>query len=73
MANDETLLISVDDDGRGAEFPEVPTRGNGITNIKSRISYLGGQVMWQSEPQRGTSVMISLPMPRLLKTESIPE
>ncbi|KAB7733214.1 histidine kinase [Rudanella paleaurantiibacter] len=72
MANDETLLISVDDDGRGAEFPEVPTKGNGITNIKSRISYLGGQVMWQSEPQRGTSVMISLPMPRLLKTESIP-
>ncbi|WP_019987255.1 tetratricopeptide repeat-containing sensor histidine kinase [Rudanella lutea] len=73
MANDETLLISVDDDGRGAEFPEVPTRGNGITNIKSRINYLGGQVMWQSEPQRGTSVMISLPIPRLLKTESIPE
>ncbi|MEZ0611834.1 sensor histidine kinase [Fibrella sp. WM1] len=65
MANDETLLISVDDDGRGGDFAETASRGNGIANIRSRIDYLGGQVMWQSESQRGTSVMISLPMPRL--------
>jgi len=67
MANDETLLISVDDDGRGGDFPDEPSRGNGIANIRSRIDYLGGQVMWQSEPDRGTSVMISLPLTRLTK------
>lgn len=65
MANDETLLISVDDDGRGNDFAQTTPKGNGIANIRSRIDYLGGQVMWQSEPQRGTSVMISLPMSRL--------
>ncbi|MGF7218044.1 signal transduction histidine kinase [Spirosoma lacussanchae] len=67
MANDETLLISVDDDGQGGHFPEATSTGNGIANIRSRIDYLGGQVMWQSEPDRGTSVMISLPMHKLVR------
>lgn len=64
LVNDETALISVDDDGRGG-VPEEAS-GNGLANIRSRITYLGGQVMWQSEPGRGTSVMISLPMNRLV-------
>ncbi|MCX6218871.1 sensor histidine kinase [Spirosoma sp.] len=62
MASDETTLISVDDDGKGGDFENMPVRGNGIANINSRIAYLGGQVMWQSEEGKGTSVMISLPV-----------
>ncbi len=62
MASDETTLISVDDDGQGGDFENRPSKGNGIANINSRIAYLGGQVMWQSEIGKGTSVMISLPM-----------
>lgn len=62
MASDEETLISVDDDGQGADFDQEPVKGNGIANIKSRIAYLGGQVMWQSEAGKGTSVMISLPV-----------
>jgi signal transduction histidine kinase len=68
MTNDETTLISVDDDGLGGIFSENSAKGNGIANIKSRIAYLGGQVIWQSEEGKGTSVMISLPMQKLLKT-----
>ena len=67
MTNDETALISVDDDGVGGEVSESPSTGNGVTNIKSRIAYLGGQVMWHSEAGKGTSVMISLPMQKLIK------
>ncbi|MFD2570203.1 sensor histidine kinase [Spirosoma soli] len=67
ITNEETALISVDDDGQGADFDKIPAKGNGIANIHSRITYLGGQVMWQSEPGKGTSVMISLPMQRLVK------
>ncbi|WP_128547366.1 tetratricopeptide repeat-containing sensor histidine kinase [Larkinella soli] len=70
MNNDETTLISVDDDGRGGDFSEHPDHGNGIANIKTRIDYLGGQVMWQSEPGKGTSVMISLPTQKLMKPTS---
>ncbi|GAB3996778.1 hypothetical protein GCM10028807_40200 [Spirosoma daeguense] len=72
VTNDETALISVDDDGQGGNFADEATQGNGIANIKSRISYLGGQVMWQSEVGKGTSVMISLPMQKLIKSAAIP-
>ena len=71
MTNDETALVSVDDDGQGGDFSEEAAGGNGIANIKSRIAYLGGQVMWQSEAGKGTSVMISLPMQKLIKTASL--
>lgn len=71
MTNDETALISVDDDGQGGNFTEEPASGNGLANIKSRIAYLGGQVMWQSEVGKGTSVMISLPMQKLIKTTTV--
>ncbi|WP_460969001.1 sensor histidine kinase [Spirosoma migulaei] len=71
MTSDETTLISVDDDGRGYNFDSKPSQGNGIANIQSRIAYLGGQVIWQSEAGKGTSVMISLPMQKLLKSASI--
>ena len=67
MASDETTLINIDDDGQGGNFADAPSKGNGIANIKSRIAYLGGQVMWQSEPKKGTSVMISLPTQKLVK------
>ena len=65
MASAETTLISVDDDGQGADFEHPPAQGSGIANIKSRIAYLGGQVMWQSEAGKGTSVMISLPIQKV--------
>lgn len=73
MANDEILLVSADDDGQGYDFGDhaATTKGNGIANIQSRIAYLGGQVMWQSEAGRGTSVMISLPMPKKTKAEPV--
>ncbi|MVM39820.1 histidine kinase [Spirosoma sp. HMF3257] len=71
MTSDETTLLSVDDDGRGYNFDSEPSQGNGIANIKSRIAYLGGQVIWQSEAGKGTSVMISLPMQKLLKPTSV--
>ena len=71
MVNEETTLISVDDDGLGADFDNLLSKGNGIANIKSRIAYLGGHVMWQSEVGKGTSVMISLPMQKLQKSEVV--
>jgi len=71
MVNAETILISIDDDGIGGDFDDLQSKGNGIANIKSRIAYLGGQVIWQGEIGKGTSVMISLPMQKLQKTEAV--
>ncbi|MCE7044086.1 sensor histidine kinase [Dyadobacter sp. CY312] len=71
MVNEEAILISVDDDGLGADFDNLLSKGNGIANINSRIAYLGGHVMWQSEVGKGTAVMISLPMQKLQKIEAL--
>lgn len=59
MVTEASILISVEDDGKGF-VPENHT-GNGLSNIQSRIDYLGGQVLWNSVLAKGTSVLISLP------------
>ncbi|RYU95394.1 ATP-binding protein [Emticicia agri] len=66
MANQENLLISVEDDGVGFNV-DAPSQGSGILNVTSRIEYLNGQVLWQnhSPASSGTSVMISVPMAKI--------
>ncbi|MDQ1089901.1 sensor histidine kinase [Siphonobacter sp. SORGH_AS_1065] len=59
MITDTSILISVEDDGKG--FIRENHSGNGLSNIQSRIDYLGGQVIWNSVLGKGTSVLISLP------------
>jgi signal transduction histidine kinase len=55
------ISIHVEDDGQGFDLKMVQ-EGNGLGNIRSRIGYLGGQVIWQSAPDQGTSVIISVPL-----------
>ncbi|MBA4848865.1 sensor histidine kinase [Emticicia sp. BO119] len=66
LANQENLLISVEDDGIGFNIDLQP-RGSGISNVTSRIEYLSGQVLWQNHmpASTGTSVMISIPMVKI--------
>lgn len=59
MITDSSILVNVDDDGKG--FVKDNHSGNGLSNVQSRIDYLGGQVIWNSEAGKGTSVLISLP------------
>lgn len=55
------LAILVEDDGKGFDpAQEVP--GNGLKNIRSRVSYLKGHIEWDSEVGKGTSVLVHLPI-----------
>lgn len=72
MTDEERALISVEDDGQGGDFDTTTHQGSGVLNVKTRIAYLGGQVIWQSRPEKGTSVLISLPMQRLIKGDPPP-
>ena len=58
------ISINVEDDGQGFDL-HVVKEGNGLGNIRSRIDYLGGQVIWQSAPNQGTAVLISIPIGNL--------
>jgi two-component system NarL family sensor kinase len=66
LANQENLLVSVEDDGIGFNIDNQP-QGSGISNVTSRIEYLSGQVLWQNHApaSTGTSVMISVPMVKI--------
>lgn len=59
--NDEFTMM-VEDNGQGFDVSTVMDKGIGLKNIDSRINYLNGQVHFDSQPGRGTTVIIEIPV-----------
>jgi PAS domain S-box-containing protein len=55
------VRLRVDDDGRGFD-PAAPGRGIGLTSMAERAHLLGGRLVVESEPGRGTRVHMELPL-----------
>ena len=55
------LSMTYTDDGIGFEMKTVK-RGIGLKSIRSRVEFYGGDVKIQTEPEKGTKVMINLPL-----------
>lgn len=61
---DGGALVTVKDDGRGADLPTLrPGLGLSVS-IRSRMARLGGTAQWQSAPGEGFLVRLVLPPPR---------
>ena len=65
---EERLYISIADDGKGlAKNAQALSRGNGyhqgIIGMRERAAVLGGRVVFDSVPGRGTRVDIDIPLP----------
>ena len=59
MRHDNNLNITVEDDGKGFLLGESSyTKGAGLSNIRTRVDYLKGQLDIQSIPGKGTSIHI---------------
>ncbi|HXB93088.1 MAG TPA: two-component regulator propeller domain-containing protein [Puia sp.] len=58
---DHDLLVEINDNGKGFAFPENNS-GNGIANMKSRAALMKASLQIQSEPGKGTTVILSLKM-----------
>lgn len=60
---ENTLAVTVEDDGKGFDT-SVLNRSNSIgwINIRNRVDFLKGKLDLQSEPGKGTSVLIELGM-----------
>lgn len=59
----QTLLISIEDNGRGFAVNEsCPSNGHGLNNIRERIGLLRGKVEIISAPDKGTVFQIELPL-----------
>jgi signal transduction histidine kinase len=61
-----TLLITVEDNGRGFDPRRLetanPRRGLGLVGIRERASGLGGTFRLESSPGRGTRLSVELPV-----------
>lgn len=57
----ETLSVIIRDDGQGFETRTV-RRGMGLTNIQERAQHLDGTAKVESEPGRGTTLHIQIPL-----------
>lgn len=61
----EFLVLTINDNGAG--FSETDTNGNGIRNMKSRITTIDGQFEMHSKKHEGTTVAVSIPLQKILK------
>ena len=59
---DGLLRFAVQDDGAGFD-PATVTRGHGLTNLTDRVEALGGHLVLESAPGRGTTVRGEVPVP----------
>lgn len=58
--NEADFHFSIIDDGKGFMYTDN-MKGMGLNNMKHRANLLGGTINWQSEPGKGTIVILILP------------
>jgi signal transduction histidine kinase/streptogramin lyase len=60
----DRLTLTVEDDGRGFDPANSSGTGNGLPNLRRRLSEIGGQCEIASAPGRGTRVTFTVLVPR---------
>jgi signal transduction histidine kinase len=58
----EYLSLTAEDNGTGFEKNERNVNGMGLSNIRSRVEYLGGRLEIDSFPGKGTTISIEIPL-----------
>ena len=63
IRNTENLMLVIRDDGKGF-IRETAGKdgGNGIHNMRERVSLLGGQIVIASVPGKGTTITVNVPI-----------
>ena len=61
--HDRNLILMVADDGRGITEEQISRPDSyGIMGIRERVRALGGEVTFEGAPERGTRVLVSIPL-----------
>jgi two-component system, NarL family, sensor kinase len=62
-ADPHEVSMIVEDNGRGFDI-NIPSLSDGIglKNIKSRVAYLNGEVLFDSSPSNGTTITVDIPL-----------
>jgi signal transduction histidine kinase len=68
-SNDQ-LWLGIEDWGAGFDLTEVKARGAGLQEVRLRATLLGGEVVVDSAPGKGTRVVVSFPVQDALSGEA---
>jgi signal transduction histidine kinase len=60
-AEDGRLVLEVRDNGRGFDANAVGSAAYGLAGMRERAAVIGGEILIESSPQRGTVVRLSVP------------
>ncbi|WP_298507938.1 sensor histidine kinase [uncultured Kordia sp.] len=64
LSNTDTKLeLEISDDGKGFDIETMQTNGIGLKNIKKRIDIIKGTFVLKSTINKGTSVILNVPLP----------
>lgn len=63
---DRRLIVDVEDNGHGFNPSPLPAGSDGLANMKERLQTLGGDCEITSNPNSGTTVRLSAPLPERL-------
>jgi signal transduction histidine kinase len=69
IVSEGDLRLTVSDNGRGFR-PEVASAGFGLESMRQRAAVIGARLAVTSEPQNGTRVELTLPIPRREGTDA---
>lgn len=62
---DSHLVMKVKDNGRGISAEELAsTRSLGLVGMRERAALIGGEITLQGAPGQGTTVLLSVPVPK---------
>ena len=61
FGHEQSLTLSFEDDGKGMP-PSQVSKGIGLQNIQSRVNQMKGQFVLDSQPLKGTSILIVIPL-----------
>jgi PAS domain S-box-containing protein len=70
---ENSIELSITDDGKGFNPDKVSKKGLGLSNIMSRADLFGGRVTIQSAPGRGCKLRVQVPVPRTTGPLVVPE
>jgi signal transduction histidine kinase len=64
--DDEGLLVTASDNGKGFDCENIRSRGIGLTNMERRVQLIGGNFNLQSETGKGTRLLVHVPAKNLM-------
>jgi signal transduction histidine kinase/ligand-binding sensor domain-containing protein len=62
---DNTLRLTIEDDGIGFEFPANKPEADGLANMRQRLNDIGGKFELASNPGSGTKIFIEIPLRKM--------